>query len=175
MNDTAQAVLRWKLGHQLFHLHLATMNGLLLQGEHALEKSHWPELEAVFGRLTVLYDAATATMRYAADFSQELYERVIRPSMAPPFMTPGFSGVLNIEHEQMLNRLTALRRGFKSADRAGRAPGDVRDAATRLWSAQSRNRRHHIFVCEQFVPEGKSLLSEFFHSRQSTTDEERES
>jgi hypothetical protein len=175
MTGTGQAVLRWKLGHQLFHLHLAAMNGLLVQAGHALETARWPELEAAFDKLTVLYDAATSTMRYAADFSQELYERVIRPSMAPPFMTPGFSGVLNIEHERMLTSLTTLRRGFKAADRAGGVPGDVRGAATRLWSAQSRNRRHHIFVCEKFVPEGKSLLSEFFHARQSTTDEEIES
>jgi hypothetical protein len=175
VNDTGQAVLRWKLGHQLFHLHLAAMNGLLVQADDALGKARWTELEAAFGKLTVLYDAATSTMRYAADFSQELYERVIRPSMAPPFMTPGFSGLLNIEHEQMLTRLTALRREFKAADRAGRVPGGVRGAATRLWSAQSRNRRHHIFVCEKFVPEGKSLLSEFFHTQQATTDEEKES
>jgi hypothetical protein len=172
MTGTGQAVLRWKLGHQLFHLHLAAMNGLLVQAGHALETARWPELEAAFDKLTVLYDAATSTMRYAADFSQELYERVIRPSMAPPFMTPGFSGVLNIEHERMLTSLTTLRRGFKAADRAGGVPGDVRGAATRLWSAQSRNRRHHIFVCEKFVPEGKSLLSEFFHAQQSATDEE---
>ncbi|MFD8498854.1 hypothetical protein [Amycolatopsis sp. NPDC059657] len=173
MNDTGQAVLRWKLGHQLFHLNLAAMNGLLVQASTALDRSRWTELEAAFRKLTILYDAATATMRYAADFGQDTYERVIRPSMAPPFMTPGFSGTLNIEHEQMLSRLTSLRRGFKAADRAGRVPGAVRLAATKLWSAQSRNRRHHIFVCEKFVPEGKSLLSE--HFRQTASTEETES
>ncbi|WP_370944285.1 hypothetical protein AB5J62_35045 [Amycolatopsis sp. cg5] len=173
MNDTRQAVLRWKLGHQLFHLNLAAMNGLLVQAGAALERSRWSELASVFGKLTILYDAATATMRYAADFGADTYERVIRPSMAPPFMTPGFSGTLNIEHERMLSSLTTVRRKFKAADRAGRVPDDVRAAATRLWSAQSRNRRHHIFVCEKFVPEGKSLLSE--HFRQTTMHEETES
>ena len=28
--DAGEAVLRWKLGHQLFHLHLAAMNTLLV-------------------------------------------------------------------------------------------------------------------------------------------------
>lgn len=164
---TEQAVLRWKLGHQMFHLHLAAMNTLLDDARMSLDTTSWVKLAGEFEELTVLYDAATATMRYAADFSQELYERMIRPSMAPPFLSPGFSGTLNLEHEHMLERLTDVRRRFKETDRNSRLPDQVRTAATRLWAAQSRNRRNHMLVCEKFVPNGASLLSEHFKSRQT--------
>jgi len=169
--DARRAVLRWKLGHQLFHLHLAAMNTLLVDARAALDAARWPELVERLDRLRVLYDAATATMRYAADFSQDTYERLIRPSMAPPFLSPGFSGVLNLEHEQMLERFRVLRRRFKKTQRAGGIPAAVGEAGARLWSAQSRNRKNHVLVCAKFVPEGSSLLNEHFRARERANDD----
>jgi hypothetical protein len=166
----SQAVLRWKLGHQLFHLHLAAMNTLLVDASEELESARWSELTESLEQLRVLYDAATATMRYASDFSQGTYERLIRPSMAPPFLSPGFSGLLNLEHEQMLDRFRGLRRHLKQMQRAGGVPAAVGEAGTRLWSAQSRNRKNHVLVCEKFVPEGKSLLNQFFRAQQEAAD-----
>ncbi|MEV0155432.1 hypothetical protein AB0H57_17060 [Micromonospora sp. NPDC050686] len=165
-----QAVLRWKVGHQLFHLHLAAMNTLLVDARRALESRRWRELTESLDQLRVLYDAATATMRYASDFSPATYETLIRPSMAPPYLSPGFSGVLNLEHEQMLDRFRGLRRQFKQLQRAGELPAAVGEAGARLWSAQSRNRKNHVLVCEKFVPEGRSLLKEHFRAQEETAD-----
>ncbi|MDL4773930.1 hypothetical protein [Actinomadura xylanilytica] len=162
------AVIRWKLGHQAFHLNLAVMNTCLGDARESLEAGHWPELSQTLDRLGVLYDAATATMRYAADFSAELYETLIRPSMAPPFASPGFSGTLNLEHEQMLGQLRELRRRLKEIERAGSAPDAVNESAARLRAAQARNRKNHMFVCQQFVPDGPSLLSEHFAAQKFT-------
>lgn len=169
-----KAVLRWKLGHQMFHLHLATMNTLLSDAEAALASARWSELTETFDQLTIVYDAATATMRYSVDFGPELYDELIRPSMIPPFASPGFSGVLNLEHEQMTRRLQALRKRFKERSRTGGPPPSARESATRLWTAQSRNRRNHILVCERFVPGAVSLLSEFFQSRDETDGGEQQ-
>jgi len=166
-----KAVLRWKLGHQMFHLQLAAMNTLLSDAEDALASARWSELAETFHHLSIVYDAATATMRYAADFGTELYDRLIRPSMIPPFTSPGFSGVLNLEHKQMTERLKALRGRFEQVSREGGPPGPVHASATRLWAAQSRNRTNHILVCQRFVPAGTSLLSEFFQSRSETMEE----
>jgi hypothetical protein len=161
------ALLRWKLGHQLFHLHLAAMNTLLVDARGSLESARWVELTEALDQLRVLYDAATSTMTYAADFSPEMYEQLIRPSMAPPFMSPGFSGVLNTEHDQMTDRLRGLRRRFKELKRTGRVPEAVAEASARLWAAQSRNRRNHLLVCERFVPDGTSLLNDYFRSKET--------
>jgi hypothetical protein len=164
--DSREAVLRWKLGHHMFHLHLATMTTLLGEARTALDESRWPALCERLDELRVLYDAATATMHYASDFSRDLYERLIRPSMAPPYVSPGFSGVLNLEHEQMARRLRDLRHRFKELQRQGAVPDEAREAATRLWRAESRNRRNHILVCTRFVPDGQSLLAEFFSEQE---------
>ncbi|MBO0832207.1 MAG: hypothetical protein J2P29_09585 [Actinobacteria bacterium] len=161
-----KAVVRWKLGHHLFHLHLTTMNSLLAQARDGLESACWPELAHTLEQLRVLYDAATATMRYAADFSQDMYERLIRPSMAPPFASPGFSGVLNLEHAQMIDQFRELRRQLKGMRRAGQTPAAVEEAAARLFAAQARNRRSHILVCESCVPDGTSLLREFLRDQE---------
>ncbi|MBE1501829.1 hypothetical protein H4696_008929 [Amycolatopsis lexingtonensis] len=167
------AVRRWKIGHQLFHLHLTAMNSLLEDATAALDSGRWAELAALFDELRMLYDAATATMRYAADFPKELYERIIRPSMAPPFTSPGFSGSLNTDHEQMLDRLRDLRRRVKPLRRRGGLPDAAHEAAGRLLAAQSRNRRHHVLVCTRFVPEGTSLLQAYFEATNPTTEAEQ--
>jgi hypothetical protein len=177
-----RALLRWKVGHHLFHLQLGAMNTLLAAARELLESASWPELADTFDRLSVLYDGATATMRYAADFSPDVYEQLIRPSMAPPYTSPGFSGTLNREHALMLDQLRELRGQFKAIERSGSAPGAACDAATRLWRAQSRNRRHHILVCQRFVPNGESLLKAYWQanplpaatSDESSGQEERE-
>lgn len=161
-----KAVIRWKLGHHMFHLHLTAMNSLLAEVRDGLESADWPELAQTLEQLRVLYDAATATMRYASDFSQDMYERLIRPSMAPPFASPGFSGVLNLEHARMIGQFRELRRQLKEMRRTGQTPAAVEEAATRLFAAQARNRRSHILVCERFVPDGTSLLREFLHDQE---------
>lgn len=161
----ARAVRRWKLGHHVFHLQMAVMTTLLDEAVAAARDRPVPastDLGQLLGRLADLYDAATATMRFAADFDPGLYETLIRPSMAPPHLSPGFSGLLNQEHELMLARLRTLRSLVEPMAQQEGAPESLRRAADRLWAAQVRNRRHHTLVCDRFVPGGRSLLKQFF-------------
>jgi hypothetical protein len=159
------ALLRWKLGHHLFHLQLAAMNTLLGSARESVESASWYQLAETFDCLSVLYDGATATMRYAADFPPELYQRLIRPSMAPPFTSPGFSGTLNLEHQLMLDQLRELRRQFTAIGLSDTPPRAARNAAARLWGAQARNRSHHKLICQRFVPDGRSMLRAFFREQ----------
>jgi hypothetical protein len=164
----AQAVRRWKLGHHVFHLYLVVMNSLLVEALDAARTCTWQRLAGHLTSLAALYDAATASMKYAADFDPTVYDALVRPSMSPPFLSPGFSGVLNREHGLMLERIRTLRSLLKPVTRRGDAPSWLCRDADRLWAAQSRNRRHHMFVCERFVPGGTSLLKEYFDQRQAT-------
>lgn len=164
------AVQRWKLGHHAFHIYLVSMNDRLARLRSVLQDSEdWsaaPELLRVLARL---YDASTASMRYAADFPSAQYDGLIRPSMSPPWLSAGFSGRFNSDHDKMLTALKQLRSTLKSSVRRGEATPEVTAAAAELWRAQSRNRAAHKLICEKFVPGGRSLLKEYFENTAETT------
>jgi hypothetical protein len=161
------AVVRWKLGHHVFHLMLATMNTRFGEATRALLAGEWNSARTTLTDLARLYDAASATMRYTADFPRDEYEVLVRPSMMPPFASPGFSGVHNTEHAVMLAGLRRLRRLFQERQHA--VPEAVGTAWQELLAAQRRNRDNHMFVCRRFVDGGTSLLSEYYRSRREGT------
>lgn len=158
------ATVRWKLGHQVFHLLLATMNTRLDEVCRLLDAEDWEALPPALLDLAGLYDAATATMRYAADFPRSEYETMVRPSMMPPFASAGFSGVYNAEHAAMLSGMQELRLRFirRRAVVSAPVPAPVSAAWRQLLDAQRRNRRHHMLVCRRFVESGPSLLQRHF-------------
>lgn len=160
--ETERAIRRWKLGHHLFHLYLVTMNSAMQRAEESLRAHRWDALEAELADLTVLYDAATAAMKYAAGFQPESYEGVIRPSMGQPLLSPGFSGRLNSDHQTTLRLLRGLKEDFKRARAESEVPESLVGTWRRLMSAQSKNRREHVLICTKFVPDGKSLLADYF-------------
>jgi hypothetical protein len=159
------AARRWKLGHHLFHHVLSLMNSHVDGIASELERKDWVAVRLLVEDLTVLYDAATATMHYAASFPASAYEEVVRPSMEPPWMPPGFSGVFNREHETLLESLAALKPRLRGRTAERALPTDVATASRALWKAQSRNRREHKLICEKFVPGGGSLLQKHFNEK----------
>lgn len=161
----ASAIRRWKLGHHVFHLQLIVMNSALHELELALTHGAWDTATTLLRQLASLYHAATASMKYASDFSPTIYDTFIRPSMAPPWLSEGFSGELNREHEAMLSILKAIRKELRRRESHGLLPDNVAKAARALWTAQARNRRHHMLICDRFVPGGRSLLKEFFDQK----------
>lgn len=155
------ATFRWKQGHHVFHVILVTMNTCLEESLHALNQKNWSKLTTVLKRLSGLYDAATATMKYSSNFPREHYEEVIRPSMMPPFLSPGFSGKLNQEHKVMIDLFKTFRSNLRMAEEL---PQTVREAWDQVMKSQKRNMQNHGLVCQQFVDEGVSLLRDFYKS-----------
>lgn len=157
-HEVRVSVTRWKIGHHLFHLLLSLMNKHSDDALTALHEEDWRSAASDITDLTSLLNSATAAMHYASDFSRESYEGIIRPSMEPPWMPSGFSGVFNQDHQCFESNLKELRK-------TGRHPSmtdDCRSALKQLWRAQSKNRRDHRKICEKFVPGGDSLLKQHF-------------
>lgn len=166
------AVGRWILGHQTFHIQLVTMLSVIACCQKGLELDDRPLLVRSLEDLRTLFDASTANMIYTASFSPVLYEQVIRPTMMPPFLSPGFSGQLSQEHHLLLAEFGRLKEALGVRWGGGEArPAEVAEAWRRMEVAIHRNRKHHGLVCQRFVPEGASLLGEFFAAR---TRRERE-
>lgn len=163
------AVRRWKLGHHTFHVLLVGMNTRLHEVARWLEEEEWEAASTAMLDLARLYDAATAAMRYTSDFPRIEYERLLRPSMMPPFSSPGFSGVFNREHGVMMAGVRQIRTFMK--DREEDVPEDVLGAWERLREAQQTNVDHHMLVCRKFVDDGVSLLKEFFDQRKEAEGE----
>ena len=163
------AVRRWKLGHHTFHLLLVAMNSRLDEVAAMLEGEDWDAASAAMLDLARLYDAATAAMQYASDFDPDDYETLLRPSMMPPFASPGFSGVFNREHATMMAGVRTTRIAMKDLEE--RAPEHVLDAWQRLREAQQENVEHHMLVCRRFVDDGASLLKEFLDRRKEAEGE----
>jgi hypothetical protein len=157
------ALARWKQGHQAFHVYLVAMNSVIRTARRQAMEGDDEPLGANLMKLSALYDAATATMVYASDFPPALYETTVRPSMSPPELSPGFSGVLNTEHNVMVDELADLGRSLCTRYGGDRSTWPV--AVNRSWRAversKSRNLASHFRICRRFVPEGASLLREF--------------
>ncbi|WP_019808821.1 hypothetical protein [Saccharomonospora halophila] len=160
--EDSVAARRWKLGHHLFHHMLSLMNSHADGIASALDEPDPVTVGLLVEELTVLYDSATATMHYASSFPISAYAETVRPSMEPPWMPPGFSGVFNREHETLLSSLTGLKPRLRGRTAERSLPADVKTASRALWKAQSRNRREHKMICERFVPGGGSLLQDYF-------------
>lgn len=169
LSPELEAVLRWQLGHQVFHLQLVTMNSLIDTAQGHLKAQRYGRFRQSIHRLCRLFEASTATMAYASDFEKHWYDQVIRPSMAPPWVSPGFSGLLNQDHTVMLKQVKALRARLKQQLGKKRAlwPKPVLAALDELTQAIQRNRDNHGLICQEFVPGGKSLLKDFYRQQRS--------
>jgi len=157
------AVRRWKLGHHIFHILLVVMNTKLDDILELLGHQDWDAATAALSDLARLYEAATSSMRYTSDFGRLQYEGLIRPSMMPPFASPGFSGVFNVEHAVMRDRLKRLRAAMRSLERL--APERTLAAWEQLQDAERANCDSHALICHKFVDDGVSLLRDFFRQR----------
>ncbi|WKU48504.1 hypothetical protein Q3V23_32995 [Streptomyces sp. VNUA116] len=161
------ALRRWKLGHQLFHLLLTTMNSTLDDTMAAVGAAQWRSVRHGLERLRALYDAATAAMAYASDFPASVYASDVRPTMEPPFAAPGFSGTLNQEHRVMTERMHALRAALGKLPAPPSLLAAIRAEEALLRAAQRRNRQAHAAICERCVPDGTSLLLQHTTRRRS--------
>jgi hypothetical protein len=157
---------RWILGHQTFHVQLVAMLSVLDLCQRCLAADDQPLLVRCLGDLRMLFDASTANMIYTASFSPELYTKAVRPTMMPPFLSPGFSGQLSREHGLLMEDLGHLGQALQTRWGGGEAwPVEVAEAWRQIEAAIQRNRQHHGLVCQRFVPGGSSLLIEFLAAR----------
>ena len=100
----------WKGGHHAFHVLLVAMNTRLDQASELLDAGAYDAAAPLLDELAGLYQAATALMRYASTPGPRT-TTLVRPSMMPPFASPGFSGLANQDHAVMLDRMASVAFG----------------------------------------------------------------
>ena len=98
-------------------------------------------------------EASSAALRLTGDFAADIYDQVIRPTMAPPFMPDSFSGLFSSDHRVLVSRLRHLRPVLDSGD------GKLAQARSEMAASFAAVYDSHIAVCSRFVgADRKSLL-----------------
>lgn len=145
---------RWIRGHHVFvaliQCEITTLNCFLAAhaaGEFGLGVY-------TLDLLRLLFDGSSAALHFAGNFSPAQYENEVRPTMMPPLVPPGMSGVLARDHDHLVHLLRSNRAVFANLEPA------LKTAYLRVVSAFENTYEAHKLVCSRFVGDEKpSLLS----------------
>jgi hypothetical protein len=142
--SSCEPVVRWVVGHQIF----ATLTqGLLMalrEFEAAMQASDAVAVDKALVLSGDLLLASAASFRFACDFAPGAYRDVIRPSMMPPHVGEGFSGLLSDDHRclvQVMSRLHPMMAEAAAQFPAGHA---------RLTGAFQCVYADHKVICARF-------------------------
>jgi hypothetical protein len=146
----AAAARRWLRGHQIF---LILIQAMIQITATMADPARSARRDDALAMLTTLFEASAAAMRHTANFDPLIYDRMIRPSMAPPHIVNGFSGLFSSDHRMLLQLLRSegetLRQGAFACPHL----------QAKMIAALGKLYDDHGAVCAQFVgAEEKSLL-----------------
>jgi hypothetical protein len=139
--DADAAERRWKVGHRLFFVlnqGILARLGALAEAVAAGDAAGRTE---ALRSCSLLLRAAGAALHFTADFAPEHYLDRVRPSMMPPHVPPGFSGLDGRDHQVLIEVFRELRPVFSSLADAEAAI--FRDAARCMLES-------HSCVCDRF-------------------------
>jgi hypothetical protein len=151
MAAPVDAMVRWKLGHHAFFVLIQMLIVAHARLAAALNQGHLGVAHEAFSLSTRLWWGTAATFRYTADFDADDYENIVRPSMSPPFLKEGFSGLFSPDHSHLLRIVKSIRPSLQALPEAL-----CRDHQLYLEGLDVMYEAH-AFVCEQFVGGGRSL------------------
>ena len=143
----ADPMRRWMAGHQIF-LVLTQGITLALQEFEAAARpgsngAALTQREALL-LATALMNASAMAFRFTADFGPAVYARTVRPSMSAAQVGEGFSGLLSVDHRQLVTTMGRVRPLLqRAASQLPEHEGLVR-AFAHVYS-------DHRFVCARFV------------------------
>jgi hypothetical protein len=142
--SSCEPALRWVIGHQIF---AALTQGLVMalqEFEAAMVAGDDVSVGSALALAADLLLASAASFRFACDFPPAAYEDEIRPSMMPPHVGEGFSGLLSDDHRTLVQAMTRMRPLM--AEAAARFPAGHK----RLTAAFQRVYADHKFICARF-------------------------
>jgi hypothetical protein len=142
---------RWMQGHQIFAVLTQGIVLALLDFEAAVPMER-QRARVALALAADLLMASAAAFRFTAHFAPRAYRDVVRPSMMAVRVGAGFSGLLSVDHRELVIVLTRLRPMLALARR--------RFAAERTLLTRALNHVYdnHKYVCAQFDGANKPSL-----------------
>jgi hypothetical protein len=141
---TADPLERWIVGHHVF---LVLIQGLIVslncfQSTHAGHDA--AGAEEALDLAAVLMNGASTALRCAGDFPRSSYDATVRPTMMPPHVPPGMSGVLARDHTHLVKTLHGQRASFAALE------PPLSAAYERFAAAFAETYDCHKLVCAHF-------------------------
>ena len=154
LSHPLEAFRRWENGHHLFSVLIQGLIVVHAKLERVLKDQDWKAADGALTDATSLWLACSAAFHFTGDFVPEVFDMLVRPSMAPPFEREGFSGLFSADHVQLIQQLMALRPLLEAL------PAQLKPRhRTYLWALDAVY-ESHAMVCELHVGEKPSLKGE---------------
>jgi hypothetical protein len=144
MSSTVDPMQRWVLGHQIFAALTQGIVVALQDFEAAAPPMDRQRASAALSLAADLLMASAAAFRFTADFPPAAYRDLVRPSMMAGEVGAGFSGLLSVDHRELVTVLTRVRPLLVVARRRFAAE------RKRLTRALNHVYENHRYVCAQF-------------------------
>jgi hypothetical protein len=135
---------RWVLGHQIFATLTQGIIFALQDFEIAARALDSERAREALKLAADLLMASASAFRFTGDFAPSAYRDLVRPSMMAPRVGEGFSGLLSIDHRQLVTMLVRTR------PLMGETAVRFAPEHQRLAVALNHVYDDHKFVCAQF-------------------------
>jgi len=143
---------RWRIGHHVFFVLTQSLIVALSCFQHAREGGDDEQARRMLRLATRLLTGSAAAFVFAAELSPGQYQTQVRPSMEPPAVAAGFSGLLSPDHHYLVKLLGQLRPQLRDL-----AP-ELAQEHRLFVAALERVYESHKYVCARFGGnEGVSL------------------
>lgn len=154
----------WRVGHQAFFpLIQGALAGLRVFMTAATESDDEHGRQALEFTAECMAGSIRA-MEFAADFRPRDYREKVRPSMAPPFLPQGLSGLMSADHHHLVKTYPAAAWVVRQS-----AP-EVREAYDALVSVVESSYAAHVHVCDRFEGSGMASLRMSESSEMAATE-----
>lgn len=143
-SQQSDPLTRWKIGHHVFFVFIQGLLIALYRFKQSAHKRKYSDAKAALSSASVITWGTSAALHYAADFKQESYNSIVRPSMEKHSKNFSFSGIMSADHEIMVQ----LTREIKPL--IDGLPNSANRERIRFLRAYEASCDSHRFVCEIF-------------------------
>jgi hypothetical protein len=135
---------RWRIGHHVFFTLTQSLIVALHCFRHALHDGDVALARRMLRLATRLLGASAAAFVFAGEFSAGQYQALVRPSMEPPTVSAGFSGLMSPDHHYLVRQLGQLRPELRDL------PYELAADHRRFVTALGQVYEAHKYVCARF-------------------------
>jgi hypothetical protein len=105
---------RWQAGHHVFFVLIQGNVVALERFGQAVKAGDIENARKSLRAASIFMVASGAAMRFAGMYSRQSYDSEVVPTMSPPNVPDGFSGLLSRDHRTLVRLISRLRPVFKN-------------------------------------------------------------